>query len=205
MERDPERRDIVIRVRHVIEHVSATDGLKIEMSTPLWTDWFAICREQTARARQHASAGTDEITLERRASLVAVAAAAHAIEGIYGAALAEGVAPVEATPRRARVFETLKHAFNIGPRQHAWAPEFEWLWRVRDFAVHHDPELREPVPHPEQPTNISVDSRDYSAHSAERALDLLEDVVKTCIASPTAETADWAERAHNALITLELT
>jgi hypothetical protein len=103
------------------------------------------------------------------------------------------IAPPESGRARHRqILETLKLGFAVGAKMHGWVAEFEWLFDLRDAALHHTETFRVPIPHPRLPTNVAVENRDYSLESAERAFRLLDDVLRKCLDHPKSATARWA-------------
>ena len=71
---------------------------------------------------------------------------------------------------------------------------------MRRPAVHHGEEPQPQVSHPEtDDLHIAVESRDFSAASAEKAVALILDVVTTCFASPKPATREWVERRRPAV------
>jgi hypothetical protein len=89
------------------------------------------------------------------------------------------------TPRRTRILETLKIGFSISRKARRWSSDFKWLFDLRDAALHHGPEFRESVPHP-LGVNVTREYVDYSVESAERAVELMLDVLSTCAKTPPA-------------------
>ena len=85
---------------------------------------------------------------ETFAALVAVSAAAHALDGLYGT-----VKPLVRTNfadanRRGQILKTLELGFDVGwVAQTHWASEFDWLYQIRDGAVHHAEAMRPMVTH----------------------------------------------------------
>jgi len=56
--------------------------------------------------------------------------------------------PKGGTGREAHIRECLKRRFGTGKRDADWAPEFVWLFTLRDAAVHAEVKLLPPVEHP---------------------------------------------------------
>ncbi len=86
--------------------------------------------------------------------MVAVSAAAHAIDGFYGD-VDEHIPVSDAlratwkkndTPRPSRILETLRAGFRVGNRTNEWPREFRWLAGLRDAAVHHGPKFNRSAP-----------------------------------------------------------
>jgi hypothetical protein len=185
--------------------------LEILRVSPLWLEWFAIAHEHASEAREHA--GPPELgSTEWRAAMVAVTAAAFALEGFHGAVKRVlGLPKSKSKPRRSRkprqsrkILEVLKLGFRI-PGQKSekeWLPAFDWLFvTLRDPAVHHGEKPQPQVSHPEldDARNIAVESRNFSAAHAERSVALVLDVLNTCFASPKPATREWVERRRPAV------
>ena len=130
----------------------------IQVRTHIWIWWAEIALAPEAVAlEQRATAVTlgarEEqfgvaLTRESKASMIAIAACAHALDGVYGA-VKEHV-HVQAASRWATVLETLKAGFVVRGSAGAgvWARKFEWLFDLRDAAVHHKEAFAPPVRHP---------------------------------------------------------
>ncbi len=179
------------------------------MQPHLWLWWaeIAIDQERLAReARAEALRITptgdgfgEALIRETRASLIAVSASAYALDALYGV-MADIIAPVETGTRWSTLLETFKVAFYVHgrPGGGGWAGEFEWLFDLRDSAVHHDEENRESVPHLTG-TNTSWANVAYSLESAERAVNLMLDVLDTAVLAPRPPVAEWACNHQHAL------
>jgi hypothetical protein len=107
----------------------------------------------------------------------------------------EFVAEVRTDRRWSTILETLKEGFEIrgdagGGR---WARELEWLFDLRDAALHFKEAQQPTVPHPTG-TTTGAENVLYSLEPAERAVSLLLEVRDTCTAKPRAPLADWQQR-----------
>jgi hypothetical protein len=179
-------------------------GIEARIESNLWITWVQIgCeRERTAteaRSRVAASDSGDPeyaeaIVDEMHGAMVAVSAASHALDAFYGKVHQVGGLPPaaaswdkNATPRWSRILETLKHNFQIGKHTGRWAIEFEWLFDLRDAAVHHTSKARPTVPHPSGKSHVSQEIQDFSVEAANRALDLAIEVMAVCLVSPRPE------------------
>jgi hypothetical protein len=185
-------------------------SVRVFMQPHLWVWWAEIAidqerlaREARAKALRITPAGgetfIEALACETRASLIAVAASAHALDALYGV-MRDIITPVETGTRWSTLLETFKAAFNVRGHEGGggWAREFEWLFDLRDSAVHHDEESRESVPHPTG-TNVSWANVAYSLESAERAVNLMVDVLDTAVGAPRPPIADWARDHQHAL------
>jgi hypothetical protein len=190
---------------------SVTGSIQVLMKTHLWVRWAEIALAQRALARQgrqalltqQATGSSLDITAEWDPAIISVAGSSHAIDAFYGEAK-EFIAVPDAlaqaweknrTGRPERIQETLKLGFQIGRHARRWKTEFDWLFDLRDAAVHHTSDAAPSVPHPVLPTNVSPEVRDYSVEAADRAVQLMLEVFATCLSSPRpalAELTKWA-------------
>lgn len=123
--------------------------VQTEVRTDIFQHWLRIAQEASGEAEDaHASAlesrgdDTEEfgkaLGRDFRASLIAIAAAAFAIDAFYASAVHQ--APdinVSCKTRDATIFETLKRGFSLTPaQQKALREPLRNLFRLRDNAVH---------------------------------------------------------------------
>jgi hypothetical protein len=142
-------------------------------------------------------------SLELHLSMVAVTAAAQAIDGFYGSLPSSVRAPRRANEvhrrRRPRVIlEALKFGFAIGPMANGWQRELDWLFGLRDRLAHSRMAMEEVVV--VRRTRKTVISSvplalELTAISAQRAAVFSRAVVATCVAHPKAATTEWADFA----------
>lgn len=139
---------------------------------------------------------TPEIT----AAVVAITAAAFALDAMYGALRPIVNSPAtegcKKPPRHAQVMELLKHGFKVSGRdQGHWPTEMEWLFRLRDLGVHHGEELR-PLVEEMRTDQVVVfapaEAETFSAENARRAADFANEVIEHCMQHPKPATAGWA-------------
>lgn len=135
---------------------------------------------------------------EFQASLVAVSASAHALDGLYGSTvIPQAVRDTwkgKGTKRHGKIREALKQVFDTGQVNTKWVADFDWLFDLRDAALHAEERPRPPVPHP-LGTNTAQENVDYSIESAKRAVDLGVSVLMWCVDHPRSHVADavaWA-------------
>ena len=187
--------------RSITPAEEANEAVPVGISrvSPLWLQWLAVAHEHAAEARKHAGP-PDLGSPEFRAAMVAITAAAFALDGLYGAVKPLLNPPASSAPRQRQILEVLKLGFKLGRKPHKWLTEFDWLDEVRDSAVHHGEKPQPQVPHPEiDDLRIAFESGDFSAANAERAAVLVLDVVTTCFESPKPATRDWVERRRSAV------
>jgi len=179
--------------------LGTTDEAFARVSTPLWLHWARIARDQTAVARRAADASPNGSVLdEMHRSMNAISAVAHALDGLYG--IFRPIAPPFApgTARHRVILETFKHGFKLGKKGHDWLGEFDWLDGLRDPAIH--PEVKFSEPTPTRWGNVAAEYALYSAESAERALNLLYDVLRTLLGNPKDRfTEGWAGQVQSGL------
>jgi hypothetical protein len=185
----------------------------ILVRTHLWLYWaeIAIDQEDLARqVRQRAIAVTprgegfaDLIGQETRAALIAIAAASHALDALYGV-VKEIVPPLGSGSRWSKILETLKMGFVIGGSAGGgrWASDFEWLFDLRDAAVHFKESQKPTIPHPTG-TNTGPENVLYSLEPAQRAVSFLLEVLDTCTRTPRPPLAAWAEAMRPTVEELE--
>jgi hypothetical protein len=188
---------------------AVSDGITVSMGTALWIQWssIAIEREGIARDARNRMVGLhragrqygEPFETEFAASLVGVAAAAHALDALYGH-LADkaikAVGPKDGKGRDAHIRDCLHRRFKltnqVGTR---WVTEFGWLFDLRDAAVHARYEVRPSVPHPSGVASSGTMNRDYSVEASIRANDLVFDVFDVCLGRPRKSdrvAVDWA-------------
>jgi hypothetical protein len=126
---------------------------------------------------------------ETKAAMIAISASAHAIDAWFGAVAvlidpARYDQPRSRGPRRRfEVLEMLKRGFTLRAKAHRWRDEIDWLFTIRDDAVHFKEADRDTALHPTG-TGTSAENVTYSVESATRAVELLRDVLETCRVTP---------------------
>jgi hypothetical protein len=76
----------------------------------------------------------------------------------------------------------LKRRFDTGKRDLEWVSHFQRLFNLCDAAVHAEVKPLPAVPHPV--SNAGQVNADYSAEEAVKAVDLMLDVLNTCVQNP---------------------
>jgi hypothetical protein len=172
--------------------------------TYMWLVWMEISVESTTAAFKARAAGRGEPIGERyltarddelKASMIAVSAAAHAIDAFYGTVAYEFDVADELraawvknkTSRRDRILETLKLGFDVGGKAKEWAGDFDWLFDLRDGAVHHESEFKPVGDHPGGRLMVPQENIQYCWESAFRARDIAWTVIATCLRTAKAE------------------
>jgi hypothetical protein len=190
----------------------------IIITTRLWLTWMRIAID---RGRAACDARTDAVNdslnnetaewmrIEFEASVVAVAASAHALDALYGSTVipptvrAQWVA--KGTRRHGKIREALKQVFVTGAVNSRWVTEFEWLFDLRDAAEHPEESPKLSVPHP-LGTNTAPEQVDYSMESATKAVELALSVLRWRVDHPRRNIADavqWAEVNKSTVSKLE--
>jgi hypothetical protein len=167
----------------------------------VWIDWTRIARrhlrearvgrQRALEARASGESMGPGMEAEFEASLVTVAAASHALDGLYGALrdLVQIDQLSQDAPRHAYLRAVLKAAFSLRNEQtKRWKAEFTWLFDLRDSAVHHKVVTTPTVTHPIEGFGSEEAAR-YYVESAERAMRLLLDVLRFLGSQDNARTA----------------
>ena len=101
---------------------------------------------------------------ELLASMVAISAAAHALDALYGQLVTPDIkvaGPRDDKGREAHIRECLKRRFDTGKRDQEWVSRFQRLFDLRDAAVHADVRPLPAVPHPSGVSNAGQVNADY--------------------------------------------
>jgi DNA-directed RNA polymerase subunit RPC12/RpoP len=202
----------------VIEVVASVLNASILITIHLWLAWLRIAIERArvarrARAEIMSRGGKREIASlmrqEFEASVVAVAASAHALDALYGSTvISQNLRDQwkqKGSKRHGKIREALKQVFDTGPVNDQWVSDFAWLFDLRDAAAHAEESPKKPVPHPIG-TNTAPEQVDYSVESAERAVAFALSVFRWCVDHPRSNlpgAVQWATAAHSALEELE--
>ena len=180
-----------------VAEVSVTaESVSIRTTTHLWLIWasIAVDRADAARRARDAALGAGDsaevshwMRQEFDASLVAVAASAHALDALYGStAVPQSLRDAwfgKRTKRHGKIREALKLFFKTGPVQTQWVTDFEWLFDLRDAAAHPEERPQQTAPHP-LGTNTAPEFVNYSTESAVRARDIMLAVLRWCTDNP---------------------
>jgi hypothetical protein len=183
----------------------ATGGVvTAKIASHFWVSWTDVAIEHArmaGKARQRAVEAPDGSPAmgkafdgELKAALVAITAAAFAVDAWFGAVkpmiplpphlLAAWTKSGARPSRAARVSETLNAGFAVGPVAARWGRQLKWLYALRDGAVHHDSLFVEAAPHPSGKSNVSRENAVYTAEASVAAADLALQIVTRCIGSP---------------------
>lgn len=200
-------------------------------SVPLWKYWLRIAEENArlaleyrptdhwldqaserlAELRTHAAEpgfvesdnheaqGIQEVL----SAMVTIGAAAHSVDGFYGALSL--VLPDKRShskkPKRSRmILEGLKLGFAIGKWSSKWLTDLDWLFATRDSIVHHSDLLRPCVVSRTTSETLVVGGPEVfhlDALDASRAYETARDVIGTCLDNPKPAIRSWAERVKD--------
>jgi hypothetical protein len=178
------------------------ESQQIFITVHLWSTWLEVAIEHAEEARR----ARDEMTRLRaegkefavwlgsefRASVVAVAASAHALDALYGSTVIPESARGYGPNRPAKIREALKRVFDTGPVNTPWVTQFDWLFDLRDAVVHAGERPAPPVPHPAA-GNTAAEHVRYSVESAEQAVDFALSVFQRCVGHPRPDATSWAD------------
>jgi hypothetical protein len=197
--------------------VETAGSLSIKIRTHMWLPWTRIAMKHEVMAQdvrrdaQRLPAGGNPSPLLQReadAALVCVCAAAFAIEAFYRRFLQQEFSLISKQDRdgwkkadtagHKRVLETLRRGFDLRGVESRWRTELRWLFKLRGAAVHFTEDWKDPMPHP-LGNNAAPELVAYSAESAERAINLLVDVLVVCRDKPKAKTQKWSEDMRGAI------
>jgi hypothetical protein len=165
-----------------------------------WAQAAARHLQQTRDLRAEATSGLPigsqlvRLTLdELPAAMQSIVSAAFAIDGFEGALSQElGLSPA-GRPRADALFSRLDSLFEIpSGRRAAYRTEVRWLFAIRNETVHADVRKDPPWQHPSG-VSVSAVQRDLGLESAERALEICERLLRTCLSAPKpgARLDDW--------------
>jgi hypothetical protein len=142
------------------------------------------------------------MTAELHAAMIGIAACAHSLDALY-TELAELVGPDTLTEweetrrggRWAEVAGILALSFDVDVDQ--WRPRLRTLFVGRRNPVIH-PKAKDKTPekHPTLPTLVATEYVVYSIESAEESVDLLIEILSTCVDAPKPVVEKWANDAR---------
>ncbi len=175
-----------------------TPGLSIQTHQIMWARWIEVAVEHELEARQAfkelmSRAHSDPLLIEFRASLVAVTAAGHTIEALFGDI--KYLIPIQ--PRRNNRHQQLQHSFRVAfgipdAKDQRFASELAWLFTRRDSAAHPYTESAPTERHPAG-INTGVENSYFNAITSGRAVDLAMDLLAVAEAPPEPHSR-WIER-----------
>jgi hypothetical protein len=186
----------------------ATIEIKVAVPSPSisirqhgWIVWaeIAIDHEKDARLARE----TDPTT-EHLSGLVAIAAAAFALDALYG--VATSLIPIpevddrsrtcssSGSSRPRRVGDRLRRGVSPGKVAESWLERIKELYATRDAVVHFGEQDAAPVWHPGLQSNTSPESYAWRLEAAESAVELMFDVFTGWADHPSKYVRGWADR-----------
>jgi hypothetical protein len=186
-------------------------------SLPLWFYWMEISQRQAeiAEANRSSDEMIDALSAalageERErpdesdrnakdgtfAAMIAIAAAAFAIDALYGTVKPLIKPPESSAARERQILECLKVGFEIGPHAERWLKELDWLFEIRRNGVHHAEKLSPTIVvrvTSETAVLGGPETFSFTAEAARRAADFATELIETCMENPKPATAEWAE------------
>jgi hypothetical protein len=160
----------------------------------------ALAARRTAEQAAESDRG-DAFDAELRGTMVAVAAAAFAVDALHltiNDLLEEGLR--SSAGGDGRIVETLKIALELGPRTQDWQRRVPELFGRRGELVHFRGKDRPPLPHPTGLSHVSTESATFNADLARGSVDLALEVLTVAYTSVRPKHAGvlaWAlQNAH---------
>jgi hypothetical protein len=203
---DPDREDATVTPA-TIDLTAAVPSPSISIRQHGWIVWAQIAIDHEKDARRARETGE---TTEHLPGLVAIAAAAFALDALYGAAKdlipipeADGVHEPDdcdeldnnrKRKRARRVAECLRRGVSPGKLGESWPKRIRELYSTRDAAVHFGEKDSDPVWHPGWQSNTSPEAVAWRLEEAESAVDLMLEVFEGWARHPSAPIREWAER-----------
>jgi hypothetical protein len=202
----------ILRKLGLAASVETAASLTVKVRTRLLLHWARIAVEQDhlARAARAALAGQVEearregkgldLDSEMHPAMIGVAAAAHALEALYGEirdlVQPESVEAWERTRKSGRWSEVqgaIALGFEVEPNR--WRSELRHLFRLRNAAVHPKTAFSETEAHP-LGVNTAPEYVAYSAETATDAVGLLLEILTVCVDVPREPLRAWAEEVR---------
>lgn len=171
----------------------------ILMKHHAWVTWAEIAIDQEDEARR---ARLRKPAEEFRPGLVAITAAAFALDAFYGVAKQLVPDPGTKSPRGAVVAERLKRGVAGGPKAHTWSHRIKALFKTRREAVHFGEAAAPPIMHAALNSHVSPEVFSWRLEAAQDAVDLLLEVFETWVENPNKLTKDWAAAHGHAVADL---
>jgi hypothetical protein len=160
--------------------------ISIAAATEMWIQWTWIALEHRDNARTaHDRDGAPPASnAELQASMIAIVAAAFAIDGFATIVEEAGTSPSSADdwPGRAvDVWETLRANFNVGTHTQTWPRSLKELWKLRSHGgglAHPRTVAGEPAPFPpfvQAPARMT-----YTVDNASHSTALMVEIFTAC-------------------------
>jgi hypothetical protein len=181
--------------------VETPNPVTVEVRTDTFGHWLHVAQEARDRSKVARASGVDAeadedfrvaIESEFRASLIAVAAAAFALDAFYASVIHKAPETrVKAKSRAGTLTETFKRAFALTTTQVAAIQQpVRDVFRFRRQAVHPPEEFAQPVAHPTFGVGIEPRFVIFRTENAATAASLTHRLIWVCLHRPRAE---WSE------------
>lgn len=191
-------------------------SVTVELLQDVWPYWLDIGIDHAADAiatREQLKAlkgSSDEqgtlLSLECRASMVAMGSAAFSLDSFYAAVRSHHDMPTlderwkERRSRHARVSQTLAESFKLPNKAAKTIGDLvKELFKFRDWAVHPPSEFKSPVLHEVLRIGVSWWFVAFSAPNARQAVANAARVIHYCVQHPRTDSTDfvkWSEGAR---------
>lgn len=180
-----------------------TSSLTFEVLLDVWPYWLDVgmnhTREAThARLQLQETDPSDDkakavlLSEECQSSMVAICAAAFAVDAFYGALMSRrdlsrlaAVWRVARTPRHAQMFEALRQSFSMSNSEaKAIRQAIRELFKFRDWAVHPPAEFKAPIAHPVIGSGVEWRFVAFSAPNAKKSIVNATKAIRLCLDRP---------------------
>lgn len=197
-----------------------SSNLMVEVLLDVWPYWLDVGMDHAAQAREarHRLESLDPEDGERvglvlgeecRASMVAMSAAAFALDGFHAAIRRHADMSSLAlewsragTPRYARVFELMRRSFRMSNANAKEARAIvKELFRFRDWAVHPPADFNAPVLHEVLRRGVEWRFVAFNAPNSQKAITNAAKLIHFCLERPRVDSgvADWSSSASELL------
>jgi hypothetical protein len=194
------------------ERAKLTSSVTFEVLLDVWPYWLDVGMDHTREATltriqlREADASDDKakatlLSEECQSGMVAICAAAFALDAFYGALISRrdlsrlaAVWRAARTPRHARIFETLRQSFSMSNSEaKAIRGAIGELFKFRDWAVHPPSEFKAPIAHPVIRSGVEWRFVAFSAPNAEKSIVNATKVIRLCLGRPRSglNLEDW--------------
>lgn len=167
------------RTKRRLEQIKAGDrppGASVLLHQILWARWIEVAVENEMKARDAFSRALNKqpeaLIEDFRASLVAISAAAHVIEAVFGEIKYRIPDQVHAAKRHLELRRAFTVAFGLNNQADGrLLRDLQWLFELRDLAVHPYAEAGLPKRHPAGYVT-GAENGDFNAVTTRRAVDI---------------------------------
>lgn len=190
-----ERIDAIIDAGTLRVGVAVSPQVSITIRHHAWATWATIAIEHERIAWEtRTTAPADEL----RPALVAITAAAFALDALYGSSVERFGVPTpevscDESARWRRVAEAMRRGVSPASVAESWRDRIQELFDQRDDAVHFDEVDRPPVWHEPLHSKAAAEHGYWSLERATIAVDLVLDVLISWRDSPSKAAREWSE------------